>query len=76
MRVVRLRTSKEAVIDPLGDDDVGELDVAHASVLESLLDGLDLSFDHVRDLPITYSIPGSIRFMKMRVKQDFSFTCT
>ena len=57
VRVVRLRASKEAVIDPLGDDDIGELNVSHARVLEGLFDGLDLSLVHVRDLPVAHSIP-------------------
>ena len=57
VRIVWLRPSEEAVIDPLGDDDVGELDLAEAGVLEGVLNGLQLGLHNVRDLSVTDAIP-------------------
>ena len=39
----------ELGVDPFADDDVGELDVLHASPLEAILYGLDLMFQDVID---------------------------
>ena len=57
VRIVWLWTGEEAVIDPLGDDDVGELDLAEARVLERILNGLQLCLHNVRDLSVTDAIP-------------------
>ena len=57
VRVVWLWTGEEAVIDPLGDDDVRELDLAEARVLEGVLNGLQLGLNNVRDLSVTDAIP-------------------
>merc|ERR1719300_357387 len=50
---------KEPGVDPLADNDVGELEVSlvDASSLEALLNGLDLMFQHIIDLTITHSVP-------------------
>ena len=63
VRIVGLRASEEPVIDPLGDDDVGELNVAKTRALEGLLDSHDLGFNNVRDLTVTDSIPGWKRLL-------------
>ena len=60
MWVVWLGTSEEAVIDPLGDDDVRELDFLHACILEAILDSLYLSFDHCMDLTVTNTVPRNV----------------
>ena len=50
---------EEPSVDPLADNDVGELEVSlvDASGLEALLDGLDLVLQHIVDLTVTHSIP-------------------
>ena len=60
VRVVRLRAGEEAVIDPLGDDDVRELDFLHACILEAILDSLYFSFDHCVDLTVTNTVPRNV----------------
>ena len=62
VRVVRLRAGEEAVIDPLGDNDVSELNIAEACVLEGVLDGLNLSLHNVGDLTVTNSVPRTMTF--------------
>ena len=57
VRIVGLRPGEKAVIDPLGDDDVGELDLAEARVLEGVLNGLQFGLHNVRDLSVTDAIP-------------------
>ena len=56
VRIVWLWPSEEAVIDPLGDDDVRELYVAEAGVLEGLLNGLQLGLHNIRNLSVTDAI--------------------
>ena len=68
VRVVRLRAGEEAVVDPLGDDDVSELHFAEAGVLEGVLDGLDLSLHDVGDLAVPNSIPRIMTF-RLRLKR-------
>ena len=55
--IVGLRPGEEAVIDPLGDDDVREFDVAEAGVLEGVLDCLQLGLHNIRNLSVADAIP-------------------
>ena len=49
-RIARIAVHlEELVVDPHADNDVGELDVLHASPLEAVLYGLDLMFQDVID---------------------------
>ena len=64
--------------DPLGYDDVDELEVVHPSGLETRLDLLHLSFLHVRDLSISNTIPEN-KDSKLIIRiywQIFHHTCT